>query len=121
MNQPLQNALLARFDSETIQLPIDSAKSQTKVCRPKRESNHGKGPHLTTETQALLRLRLRAAALILLLGFCVFLVWHIVSVSTVEPLSPFLFGFHILVLLVLGYYTAKLFQRRPIEIRKLRI
>src|SRR5262249_38752333 len=59
-----------------------------KVSRPRREIVAGSGPHLTDETRVLLRSRLRAAASMLLLGFGVFLVRHVVSVLSGEPLDP---------------------------------
>jgi serine/threonine-protein kinase len=81
----------------------------------------GSGPHLTKETQALLRLRLRAAALILLVGFGVFLIRHIVGVLTGEPLSIVLLSFHVFVVLVLGFSTVPLCGRCAVSIKKLRI
>ena len=81
----------------------------------------GSGPHLTSETQALLRLRLRAAAFILLIGFGVFLVRHVVGVLAGEPLDPLLLGFHILVVLVLGFSSLPLCRQCPVSLRKLRV
>jgi serine/threonine-protein kinase len=92
-----------------------------KVCCPRREIVAGSGPHLTKETQTLLRLRLRAAAFILLVGFGVFLVRHVVGVLTGEPLNPVLLGFHILVVLVLGVCAAPLCRHCSVSITKLRI
>src|SRR5262249_34793908 len=60
------------------------------------------GPHLTEETQVLLRSRLRAAAFILLVGFGIFLVRHAVGVILGEPLDQVLLGCHVLVVFVLG-------------------
>jgi hypothetical protein len=59
---------LSPRDEQTILTPLDN-RATPKVRRPRREFVAGSGPHLTHETQALLRLRLRAAALILLVGF----------------------------------------------------
>ena len=42
----------------------------------------------------------------LLIGFGVFLVRHVVGVITGEPLSPVLLGVHVLVVLVLSFNTA---------------
>src|SRR6516164_2441198 len=92
-----------------------------KVCCPRREIVAGSGPHLTKETQTLLRLRLRAAALILLVGFGVFLVRHVVGVLTGEPLSPVLLGFHVLIVLVLAFSAMPLCRRCTVSIKKLRI
>ena len=98
-----------------------NAEKRAKVCCPKRELVAGSGPHLTKETQTLLRLRLRAAALILLVGFGVFLVRHIVGALSGEPLSFVLFGFHLLVILVLALSTLPLCGRCALSMRKLRI
>jgi len=67
MNNRLQPAAANSSDGETI-LDPEHAGARAKVCRPRREAA-GSGPHLTSETQVLLRSRLRAAALILLVGF----------------------------------------------------
>jgi serine/threonine-protein kinase len=81
----------------------------------------GSGPHLTAETQVLLRARLRAAAFILLLGFGVFLVRHVVGVILGEPLDPVLLGCHVLVVLVLGFCSMPLCRNCPVALRKLRV
>src|SRR5262249_4673108 len=105
---------------ETIPAPAQGG-APAKVSGPKREFVVGSGPHLTEETQALLRLRLRAAAFILLVGFAVFLVRHVVGVLTHEPLDPLLLAAHILVVLVLGFISLPLCQQHPVSMRKLRV
>ena len=75
----------------------------------------GSGPQLTIETQALLRTRLRAAALMLLIGFGAFLIRHVVGVLTGEPLSAILLGFHVLVVIVLASAGTALAARRLID------
>src|SRR5262249_16362354 len=109
------------LDDETVLQHAASAGKPEMVCCPKREIVAGSGPHLTKETQALLRSRLRAAALILLIGFSIFLVRHVVGVLANEPLSPVLLGFHVLVVLVLGLCAAPLCRHCTVSIRKLRI
>lgn len=121
MNNRFEQSLPMPLDNETILQPAARANERAKVCCPKREIIAGSGPHLTKETQTLLRLRLRAAALILLVGFGVFLVRHIIGVLMGEPLSPGLLSFHVLVVLVLGVSAAPLCQKCPVSIRKLRI
>jgi serine/threonine-protein kinase len=91
------------------------------VCRPKREFIEGSGPHLTNETQAVLRLRLRASAFILLVGFSAFLVRHVVGFLTSEPLDPVLLAAHILVVIVLGVATMALYRQFSASLRKLRV
>src|SRR5206468_8594601 len=120
MNSRVKPAPLGTFDRETVVHPAANAGEPAKVCRPKREVN-GSGPHLTKETQSLLRLRLRAAALILLIGFAVFLVRHVVGVIAGEPLDLLLLAFHILVVLVLGFCSMPLCRQCPVSMQKLRI
>jgi hypothetical protein len=98
-----------------------SGREQAKVCCPQRAMVNGRGPHLTEETQVLLRSRLRAAAFILLVGFSLFLVWHVVGVISGEPLDPLLLGFHVLVVLVLGFSSMPLCRKCPVSLRKLRV
>jgi serine/threonine-protein kinase len=94
--------------------------AEEKVCCPKRGIVDGGGPHLTAETQGLLRSRLRAAAFILLVGFAVFLVRHVVGLFAGEPLDPWLLSFHILVVLVLGVGSLPLCRRHAVSLRGLR-
>jgi eukaryotic-like serine/threonine-protein kinase len=124
MKSLFEESLVQRGNEAVIQTAAyapENAEKRVKVCCPKRELVAGSGPHLTKETQTLLRLRLRAAALILLVGFGVFLVRHIVGALTGEPLSFVLFGFHLLVMLVLAFSTVPLCGRCTLSIRKLRI
>jgi serine/threonine-protein kinase len=108
-------------DDETILQPSPGAGEGADVCRPRREIVAGSGPHLTMETQALLRWRLRAAALLLLVGFAVFLVRHVVGVFTGEPLFPALLGLHVLVVIVLGLSAVALWGGWAASIKKLRM
>jgi serine/threonine-protein kinase len=121
MNGRFKQSLPRTLDGETILQPAANAGERAKVCCPKREAVARSGPHLTKETQALLRSRLRAAALILLIGFGVFLIRHVVGVLTGEPLSPVLLGFHVLVVLVLGFCAAPLCRHCTVSIAQLRI
>ena len=121
MNDRVRQLAPAKFEDETILQPAASADERAKICCPKREVVEGSGPHLTKETQALLRLRLRAAAFILLIGFGVFLIRHVVGALAGEPFSPALLGFHMLVVLVLGVCAAPLCRRSTVSITNLRI
>src|SRR5262245_50189042 len=116
MKSGLRQAPLGPFDDQTILAPANGG-PRAKVCRPKKPVGSG-GPHLTEETQVLLRLRLRAAAFILLVGFSVFLVRHVVGVISGEPLHPVLLGFHLLVVLVLGFSSMPLCRKCPVSLRK---
>jgi hypothetical protein len=108
MNSRLEQAPLGHLDSPTVLQPAAPTAARPKVCCPKRDASVRSEPHLTTETQALLRLRLRAAAFILLVGFGVFLVRHVAGVLLGEPLDPLLLASHVLVVLVLGLCAARL-------------
>jgi eukaryotic-like serine/threonine-protein kinase len=120
MNHRLRQAALSPFDQETVQSP-EGAGARAKVSRPRREIVAGSGPHFTNETGALLRSRLRAAASMLLLGFGVFLVRHVVGVLSGEPLDPALLGLHVLVVLVLGFSALPLWRHCALSLRKLRL
>ena len=119
MKSQLEQALPGTLDNETISQPLPSGGERARVCCPKREVA-GSGPHLTKETQALLRLRLRAAALILLVGFGVFLIRHLVGVLLEEPLFPALLGLHVLVVLVLALSAGLLWRHNVVSISTLR-
>jgi eukaryotic-like serine/threonine-protein kinase len=106
---------------ETILQPTTDPSERPKVCCPKREIVAGSGPRLTNETQALLQVRLRAATLLLLIGFGIFLVRHVVGELWGEPLFPVLLGFHVLVVLVLSLSAALLWRQRDMSLEKLRI
>jgi eukaryotic-like serine/threonine-protein kinase len=106
---------------ETILQPATDPSERPKVCCPKREIVAGSGPRLTNETQALLQVRLRAATILLLIGFGIFLVRHVVGELWGEPLFPVLLGFHVLVVLVLSLSAGLLWRRRDMSLEKLRI
>ena len=120
MNNRFKLAPPMSNDDETILQPAAAAGEPARFCCPKREVNAGSRPHLTKETQSLLRWRLRAAALILLIGFGLFLIRHVVGVAMGEPLSPVLLGFHIVVVLVLGAGVVPLWRNSVVSVKKLR-
>jgi hypothetical protein len=113
MNGRFLQALPRTLDDETI--------LQSTTDPGKREVVAGSAPRLTTETQALLRSRLRAAALILLIGFGVFLIRPVIGALAGEPFFSRVFGFHVLVVLVLGFGAAPLCRRHPVSTPTLRI
>jgi eukaryotic-like serine/threonine-protein kinase len=117
MNSEIQTPLSLK--DETILDPAYGG-NRANFCCPKRDNVNASGPHMTKETQVLLRFRLRAAALILLIGFGVFLVRHIVGLIAGEPLDTLLLGFHILVVLVLGACSLPLCRSCAVSLRKLR-
>src|SRR5947209_19800387 len=98
------------LDRETVLRPRMNG-AAAKVCCPKREL--AASPHLTGETNALLRYRLRAAAAILLVGFGAFLVRHVAGLLTGEPLDRLLLAAHALVVLVLAFSLLPLCRQCP--------
>src|SRR5262245_47595273 len=120
MNSQFDQSSSGPFDRETILQPKFKAVEPVKVCCPKREIA-GSGPHLTGETNALLRYRLRAAAAILLVGFGAFLIRHIAGLISGEPLDIALLAFHTLVVLVLAFNLLPLCRTCPDSMRRLRI
>jgi serine/threonine-protein kinase len=117
----MDNRLQQAFSSSSDATILDPAGARAKVCRPKREVVTGSGPHLTSETQVLLRSRLRAAAFILLVGFGAFLVRHVVGLLSGEPFDVVLLAAHVLVVLVLGYASLPLCRHCAVSLRKLRV
>ena len=89
----LKHAPPGNFGTETILQPAADAGERREVCCPKREVVAGSGPHLTKETQGLLQSRLRAAAVVLLIGFGVFLVRHVAGWFTGERCLPCCWAF----------------------------
>jgi serine/threonine-protein kinase len=120
MNSRFQPAALHRCDSATVEQAAANAVAQGQTCHAKCAIVAGSGPHLTKETQPLLRWRLRSAALMLLVGFGVFLVRHVAGVFAGEPLDPLLLGLHVLVVLVLTVSLVWLRGHSPVGMRKLR-
>src|SRR5438046_1386999 len=121
MTQHLEHASAARASSETIPIERLARGGQRKVCCPHRDAIGGSGSHLTAQTQELLRIRLQASSLILLVGFSAFLVRHIIGVSTSEPLKPFLLAFHVFDVIVLAVITGLLYRYRAVPLRALRL
>jgi serine/threonine-protein kinase len=119
MNRITKYRRLSPADAETVLAPAVAA-GPAKVCCPKRDFSGGSRPHLTQETQSLLRLRLRAAAFILWLGFAAFLIRHVGGLLSGEPLYPGLLVSHVLVVVVLGLSLMPLCRKRPQSMRKLR-
>jgi len=81
----------------------------------------GSGPELTSETHALLRIRLRAAALLLFVGFAVFLLKHFFQSDFSIPGDVFFFALHLGTTIVLGVLTGLLCDRCQIPLKWLRI
>jgi eukaryotic-like serine/threonine-protein kinase len=117
----LEPAALATLDRETVVQPVVNAVEQAQASSPKREIIAGSKPQLTKETQGLLRIRLRGAALMLLLGFGLFLVRHVAGVLSSEPLDTPLLSLHVVVVLVLAFVSILLCLRSPLSMPTLRV
>src|SRR5262245_30580354 len=111
MNRQFNRPQQPTLDRETVLRPRMNVDGP-KVCCPKRE-HAAISPHLTGETYALLRYRLRAAAAILLVGFGAFYIKHIVGVLTTESLDILLLSAHTLVVLVLGLSLVPVCRKCP--------
>src|SRR5690242_14665660 len=97
MDSRSNNALPKTYDRETV-THAERADSQTAPpVRAIPQIVAGSGPHLTSQTQPLLRKRLRAAVRVLLAGFGAFLVRHVAGLLTGEPLDRPLLGLHVVV------------------------
>src|SRR5262245_59370740 len=114
MTRQLEQRPASNFDSETVVPKTADPGGWAKVCCPRREALGHSCPHLTTATLPLLRRRIRAAALILLTGFTLFLVRHAVRAAANEPFDPILLSCHLLVVAVLGGTAAALCRNRAI-------
>lgn len=80
----------------------------------------GSGPELIRETEALLRGRLRLAAVILFAGFAAFIIVHVLLTDFSEPNRAAFFGFHLFTTAVLGAFSFLLCRRCAIPLRWLR-
>jgi serine/threonine-protein kinase len=80
----------------------------------------GSKPELSRETQALLQSRLRAAALVLALGFGLFLIEDTFLLRWSDPRRVALYIFHAVVTAILALVGTRLCQRCPTTIRLLR-
>jgi serine/threonine-protein kinase len=79
-------------------------------------------PHMSGETHALLRRRLRIAAVMLFIGFATFLVWCLVNANTYRNWELFgpLFWMHVGVTSLLGMLAWKLCGHCDLSLRALR-
>jgi hypothetical protein len=115
MRNRFEQAQPGGFERETIDQPSSTAAGPPHACVHGRKLFACTQSRLTTETQTLLRFRLRAAMLILLTGFGIFLARHVIGVLTGEPVFRVLMGFHVLVVLVLCLSEAWLWRRSDLS------
>jgi tRNA A-37 threonylcarbamoyl transferase component Bud32 len=101
--------------AETIEAPrptaaragADSSSGSAPPAKPKVALVAGSTPHMSSETHALLRRRLRMVALLLFVGFASFIVWCVINVMRGATWEP-LFYSHIAVTALLGLLAWKL-------------
>jgi serine/threonine-protein kinase len=119
MNSLCKQPLLARGEPETVVQASTNGREWAPTGSGKREIVGASGPSLTKETPPV-RFRHRAAALVLLAGFGVILVLHVVRVLASEPLDPALLAFHVLVVaIVSGTQFIHRLRREACETRQL--
>ena len=84
----------------------------------------GSAPHMSAETRAVLRTRLRTVALFLALSFASFLIWSLVRFSLEELLEPdhqWVFYSHVGVTLLLALLARKLCAKCDLSLPWLRV
>ncbi len=111
-----QDAYAVTLDLSAVETPPSQSESSTTQQMPRPAFVEGSGPHLSDETQTLLRRRLRAASLVLVIGFGLFFVRGFF----LPDRSPFLLIVHLIVLGVLGGGFAVLSSGYPLSLRALR-
>lgn len=117
--------------TDTVEATIDAVPAGTEAGSPAAPSRRcgrvtfvtGSAPEITCELEGLLRRRLRLAAVLLFLGFAVFLAWHVArfGLPVDELLGPGFVLFHIAVTAALGGIAAVLWRRCLLPIVVLRL
>jgi serine/threonine-protein kinase len=108
-------------NAETLDLRNTKSDSLPPRRRVKLRLVEGSDLGLSGETQEVLRSRLRIAALVLCLGFAIFLIWHFWILDVDRPIDGLLFAAHVLATLILGGCAAILCRRCALSVRVLRI
>lgn len=118
-------------DDPTLDAPVDLLSAAEPRHSPacKVELVEGSGSGLTSQTQSLLRTRLRAASLVLFLGSGAFLVKNLITGGLPGLRDPvliqgerLLFGFHLFHVTMLGLVSAVLLRRcQQLSLRQLRL
>ena len=107
--------------AETIDTPSPSADNSSGPAMPVHLVE-GSTPHLTSETQGVLRGRLRASALLLFGGFAVFLVYDLFHMEYFNtPCAMAVFWAHVVVTVITGTMGMMLCRHCSISLLKLRI
>jgi serine/threonine-protein kinase len=115
------------LDAMAVGLPVEALSSDEGAACPKVQLVEGAGPGLTGQTETVLRARLRAAALVLLIGSAAFLIRNLFdgelrrsNVRHVEISGQLLFGFHVGHVVMLAIVNAVLWRRYQSTMRQLR-
>jgi len=106
---------MSRLEATTEYVSADAARSEGSFAPKAGVVNQGQ-PKLATETQALLRVRLRAATFVLFLGYILFFIRNVLLPHHILKLALL----HATVLLVQGSAMVLLWSRRPVSLRRLR-
>jgi tRNA A-37 threonylcarbamoyl transferase component Bud32 len=94
---------------------------ESSTARPAMALVEGSGLELTRETQLLLGRRLRLAAVLMFVGFAVFLVRHLFLTGSALPREGFYLVAHAAVTIVLGLFAWRLCHRCVLPLRWLRV
>ncbi|MEX0711257.1 MAG: serine/threonine-protein kinase [Pirellulales bacterium] len=108
---------------------LDAPPSAAEAACPKVQLVEGSGPCLTSQTECLLRIRLRAAAMVLFLGSAAFLILRLLSLGDAAGLAPILAAeerlvvwFHLAHCAVLALVTLVLWRGcQRLSMRQLRL
>ena len=123
----IANASLA--NAETIEAPRhalargDSSNHLRQEVRRNVALIEGSAPQMAVETRRVLRSRLRAAAVVLFIGFAAFLVWCTINLSVAGAWADFgaLFLMHIGVTVLMGLIAWKLCAKCDLSMPYLRV
>ncbi len=116
--------------TDSLEATVDASEPtpESPASRPSRHCGcvtfvTGNGPEITCELEGLLRRRLRQAAILLFVGFLVFLVWHVVrfGLDIEEVLGTGFVLFHFVVTGVLGAIALILCRRCVLPVFVLRV
>src|SRR4051794_22754851 len=104
----------------TVELAPTHEEASGETTDRRVEVVEGSGPHLTAETRSFLQARLRAAAIVLLIAFSLFLARSLFSLLLGSEISPddlTLLLFHLAVTIALATSVLALSGRRSLSLR----
>src|SRR5262245_41319298 len=129
LNMPRTAANASFANAETIEAPRnvvargDTSDQLHKAARRQVAFVEGSAPHLSVETRNVLRSRLRASAVMLFIGFAVFLVWCTIQMASADNWGDFgvVYWVHIGVTAILGFAAWKLCAKCDLPLGYLRV